>query len=571
MKKTLLAATAAVALLCSAAKAADYDLIVRGGSIYDGSGGPAFLGDVAIAGERIAAIAPHVKGHGRIEIDAKGKAVSPGFVNMLSHTEESLLFDKRAVSDLVQGVTLEVLGELSMGPLSPEMKKLALQRQAPEFKYDIDWTSLGGYLDHLQKQGLSPNLASFVGAGTVRTAVLGEADVDPSPAQLETMQGLVRQAMEEGAMGLTDMLIYAPETYAKTPELMALAKVSAACGGIYTAHMRSEGDRYLEAIQETIDIAEASGAPAEIYHFKQIGRDNWSKLDAAIGKIEAARAKGTRITADMYTYTAGATGLNAAFPPWVQDGGLEKWIERLKDPKIRARVVAEMREAHPKDWENIFANAGPEGTLLLAVKNPILKPMLGKTIAEIAKLWKVSPEDAVIDLVIKDGSAAGAAYFIMSEDNVRREVALPWMSFGSDEAGPAPEGIFLQLKDHPRAYGNFARLLGHYVRDNGDVSLAEAVRRLTSFPAENLSIAERGRLKQGYFADIVIFDPKTIADHATYEQSAQLATGVQDVIVNGGLAVRDGKPTGAATGKIVRGRAYGSGCKASAADWKWAP
>jgi N-acyl-D-amino-acid deacylase len=570
MKKSLLTAAAAIAIL-SSAQAADYDLVVRGGTIYDGSGGPGFPGDVAVKGERIAAIAPHIADKGKIEIDAKGKAVTPGFVNMLSHIEESVLFDKRALSDLVQGVTLEVLGELSMGPLSPEMKKLALQRQTPGFTYDIDWMSLGGYLDHLQKQGISPNVASFVGAGTVRTAVLGEADVEPTPAQLETMKGLVKQAMQDGAMGLTDALIYAPETYAKTPELIALAKVSAACGGIYTAHMRSEGDRFLEAIQETIDIAEASGAPAEIYHFKQIGRDNWGKLDAAIKTIEAARAKGTRITADMYTYTAGATGLNAAFPPWVQDGGLEKWIERLKDSKTRAKVIGEMREAHPKDWENIFANAGAEGTLLLAVKNPDLKPLLGKTVAEIAKMWKVSPEDAVIDLVIKDGSAAGAAYFIMSEDNVRREVGLPWMSFGSDEAGPAPEGIFLQMKDHPRAYGNFARLLGHYVRDNGDTSLADAVRRLTSLPSENLSIAGRGRLKPGYFADIVVFDPKTIADHATYENSAQLATGVEDVVVNGGLAVKDGKPTGSATGKIVRGRANAEGCKASASEWKWAP
>ena len=549
-----------------------YDVVIRNGTIYDGSGGSPFVADVAINGDRIAAIAPHIDGSGRTEVDARGKAVSPGFINMLAHPEESLIADGRGLSDLAQGVTLEVIGEDSMGPLTPEMIRLGEERQS-DIKYKITWTTLGGYLDMLQKKGISPNVASFVGAGTVRTNLLGEADVQPTLAQLEAMQGLVKQAMEEGALGLTDALIYSPNTYAKTPELIALAKVSAKCGGIYIAHLRSEGDRLEEGVQESIDIAEASGAPAEIYHFKQAGRDSWPKLDKVVAMINAARARGTRITANMYTYTAGATGLDAAMPSWVQDGGLEKWIARLKDPAIRARVKAEMLDAHPKTWENIYAGAGPEGTLLLAFKNPKLKPLDGKTLAEVAKMRGESPEDTAIDLVIEDGSRVGVAYFLMSEDSVRREVALPWMSFGSDEAAPAPEGVFLLAKSHPRAYGNFARLLGKYVRENHDLTLQDAVHRLSGFPAQNLSLADRGLLKAGYYADVVVFDPNTIADRATYAVPDQLAVGVEDVLVNGGFAFKDGKPTGASTGRVVRGRAWtgatGGGCRASASDWSW--
>ena len=574
MKAKWLCAVAALALIGSAAAAKDYDVIIRGGTIYDGSGAAGFTGDVALQGDKIAAVAPHINGHGKIEIDAAGKAVAPGFVNMLSHAEESLLVDKRGLSDLMQGVTLEVFGEFSMGPMTPEMRKLAEKRQA-DVRFPVDWSTLGGYLDRLQNNGIGLNVASFVGASTVRTNVLGEADIQPTEAQLTQMQGLVHQAMEDGALGLTDMLIYAPATYAKTPELIALARISAQCGGIYTAHMRSEADRFLEAIQETIDIAQASGAPAEIYHFKQAGRDNWNKLDPAIAKIEQARAGGTRITANMYNYTAGATGLNASMPPWVQDGGLEKWIERLKDPATRAKVAAEMRDAHPKTWENLYAGAGPDGILLEAFKTAALKPLTGKTVAQVAKERGVTPEDAVIDLVIEDGSPVGAAYFLMSEDNVRREVGLPWMSFGSDEQAPAPEGVFLLSKDHPRAYGNFARLLGHYVRENHDAGLADAIRRLTSLPTQNLSIAKRGRLKPGFFADVVVFDPERIADHATFEQPAQLATGMEQVLVNGQFALRDGQPTGAIKGRILRGRAWkgykDGGCRAKASDWSWAP
>ncbi len=555
-----------------AAATPQYDMVIRGGTVYDGAGGTPYTADIAVRGDRIAAIARHVDGRGATEIDAGGKAVSPGFINMLSHPEASLIADGRGLSDLAQGVTLEVIGEDSPGPLTPDMKHLEEQRQG-DIKFPITWRTLGGYLDMLQKKGISPNVASFVGAGTVRTNLLGEADVQPTPQQLAAMQGLVKQAMEEGALGLTDALIYSPNTYAKTPELNALATISAQCGGIYSVHPRSEDDHLKEAVQETIDVAEASGAPAEIYHFKQAGRSNWGKLDEEIAMVNAARARGVRITADMYTYTSGATGLDTAMPSWVQDGGLEKWIARLKDPAIRVKVKAEMRDPHPKTWDNLYGGAGPEGTLLLAFKNPALKPLTGKTLADVAKMWGESPEDAAIDLVIKDGSRVGVAYFMMSEANLRREVALPWMSFGSDQAAPAPEGVFLLSHPHPRAYGNFARLLGKYVRENHDLTLQDAVHRLTGFPAANLSLKDRGLLKVGYYADIVVLNPNTITDRSTYAEPHQLAVGVDDVLVNGGIALRNGKATGAHTGRVVRGRAWtgapGGGCRTSPADWTW--
>jgi N-acyl-D-amino-acid deacylase len=550
-----------------------HDVVLQGGSIYDGSGGKPYLGDVAIDGDRIAYVGPERDLVGRMAIDVHGEAVAPGFINMLAHPEESLLVDGRALSDLTQGVTLEVMGEFSMGPLNQKMKELMVARQ-DDIKFPVTWTTLGGYLEGLERKGIAPNVASFVGAPTVRTYVLGEADVQPTPQQLEQMRGLVHQAMEEGALGLTTMLIYAPATYAKTPELIALAQESARCGGIYTAHMRSEGDHIESALQETIEIAKASGAPAEIYHLKISGKDNWGKIDKVIATVEQARASGVRITANMYTYTAGATGLDAAMPPWVQDGGLETWIKRLQDPAVRTKVIAEMRNPHPGTWENLYGAAGPDGILFLSFKNPKLKPLTGKTLAEVAKARGVSPEDAAIDLVIEDGTRVGVAYFLISEANVRRQMSLPWVSFGSDEQGDAPEGVFLLSAAHPRAYGNFARVFAKYVREEHALSTEEAVRRMTSLPADNLSLKDRGRLRPGAFADLVVFDPNTIQDHATFEKSHQLSTGVNYVIVNGKLALKDGKATGAATGKVVRGRAWtgasGGGCRRSASDWAWA-
>jgi N-acyl-D-amino-acid deacylase len=548
-----------------------HDIIIRHGLIYDGSGARPFHGDIVVDEDRITYVGEHARGIGRTEVDAKGKAVAPGFINMLAHPEESLLADGRALSDLRQGVTLEVMGEDSMGPLTPAMKQLMVQRQS-EIHFAVDWTTLGEYLQKLQERGIAPNVASFVGAGTVRTNLLGEADLQPDEAQLQRMRELVDQAMEEGALGVTTALIYSPNEYARTPELIALARESARCGGMYIAHMRSEGDRILVAVQETIEIARESGAPAEIYHLKVAGRSNWDKLDAVIAAIDAARADGTRITADMYTYTAGATGLDAAMPPWVEDGGLEAWIERLKDPPTRARVIADMRDPNPQ-WENLMLRAGPKGTLLLGFKNPKLRPLIGKTLAQVAAERHVSPEDAAIDLVIENGARVEVAYFLMSEDNIRREVALPWVSFGSDEQAPAPEGVFLLQNPHPRAYGNFARLLARYVREEQILGLPEAIRKLTSLPARNLSLKERGLLTAGYFADIVIFNPATIRDHATYQKPHQLATGVDDVWVNGIQALKDGVATGAASGKFIRGRAWtgapGGGCRASSNDWTW--
>jgi N-acyl-D-amino-acid deacylase len=558
--------------MAAAEDTAGNDLVLRNGTIYDGSGKSPYRGDVAIKADRITYVGPHRALAARTEVDVKGQAIAPGFINMLAHPEESLFADGRALSDLQQGVTLEVMGEFSMGPLNQKMKDLAVKREQ-DIKFPVTWTTLGEYLDVLEHRGISPNVASFVGAPTVRTYVLGEGDVQPTPQQLEEMRALVHSAMEEGALGVTTMLIYAPATYAKTPELMALAEESARCGGIYTTHMRSEGDRIEAAVQETIDIAKASGAPAEIYHLKLAGRDNWSKLDPVVAMIERARASGVRITANMYTYTAGATGLNAAMPTWVQSGGLEAWIARMKDPATRAKVIAEMRNPHPGTWENLYGAAGADGVLLLAFKNPKLKPLTGKTLAEVAKMRGVSPEDAAIDLVIEDGSRVGVAYFLMSEDNIRRQVALPWVSFGSDEQGDAPEGVFLLSAAHPRAYGNFARVFAQYVRKDHVVSVEEAVRKLTSLPADNLSLKDRGRLKAGGFADVVVFDPNTIQDHATYEKPHQLSTGVSYVIVNGKMALKDGVPTGAATGRVVRGRAWKGnpegGCRNSAKDWTW--
>lgn len=549
-----------------------FDLIVRGGTIYDGTGGVPMVGDVAVTGDRIVAIGGHIDGTARGEIDARRKAVTPGFINMLSHPEDSLFADGRALSDLAQGVTLEVIGEDSMGPLTTQMQKNMRARQG-DIHYSVTWHTLGQYMQTIERRGIAPNIASYVGAGTVRTNLLGEHDVQPDARQLEVMRMLVRQAMEEGAVGLTTALMYSPNTYAKTPELIALAKVSAQCGGIYSAHIRNEGDRVIEAIDETVTIARASGAPAHIYHFKQSGPDNWAKNKTAIARVEAARAAGIRITADMYTYTASATGLDAGMPPWVQDGGLEQWIKHLRDPEIRARVAREMRDAHPKDWDNAYGQAGAEGTLLLAFKNTALKPLTGKTLAQVARMRGKTPEETAMDLVIEDGSRVGVSYRVMDEANLRREVGLPWMMFDSDAGAAAPEGVFLLSNPHPRAYGNFARLLGKYVRDEKLIPLPEAIRRLTGLPAATLSLMGRGTLKRGNFADIVVFDPPTIADHATFSRPHQLATGVSDVIINGGIAFTNGRPTGKPTGRFVRGRAWtgarGGGCRARASDWDW--
>jgi len=532
-----------------------YDLIIRHGTIYDGSAKPPFIGDVAIQGDKIVVVGSLKNARGRTEIDATGLAVAPGFINMLSWATESLLYDGRSQSDIRQGVTLEVFGEGgSMGPLNEKMKKEMLEQQG-DIKFDIKWSTLAEYLDYLVQRGISPNVASFIGATTVRIHEIGYEDRPPTPAELERMRALVRQAMEEGALGVGSSLIYAPAFYAKTDELVELCKVAAASGGMYISHMRSEGSRLKEAVDELLTIARQAGIGAEIYHLKAAGKLNWGKLDAVIAKINRARAEGLRVTADMYTYPAGATGLDAAMPPWVQEGGLKAWIARLKDPAIRERVAREMSVATDK-WENLYEAAGPEGILLVGFKSDALKPLTGKTLTQVAAMRAKSPQETAMDLVIEDDSRVGTIYFLMSEENIRKQIKLPWVSFGSDAESPAPEGPFLKSNTHPRAYGNVARLLGKYVRDEKLIPPEEAIRRLTSLPATNLKIQQRGLLKPGYFADVVIFDPAKIQDHATFEKPHQYSTGVVHVFVNGTQVLKDGEHTGAKPGRVVRGPGY---------------
>jgi N-acyl-D-amino-acid deacylase len=451
-----------------------------------------------------------------------------------------------------------------MGPLTPDMKRLELKRQT-DIKYPIKWTTLGGYLNWLTRKGITPNVTSFIGATTVRVHELGEKDVDPAPAQLDRMRALVRQAMKEGAVGVGTSLIYAPATYAETPELVALATEAANCGGMYISHMRDEGPKLLEAIDELVTISRESGAPAEIYHYKQAGKSNWGKIDAAIARVEGARASGLRITADMYTYAASSTGFDAAFPTWMQDGGLEAWIKRLRDPKLREQAIAEMKG--PKGTENAkLVVDEPDKVLLVGLKTPKLKPLTGKTLGEVARMRRKSPAEVAADLIVEDGTRIQVVYFSMNPDNVKREVALPWMSFGSDAGSQAPEGVFLKSSTHPRAYGNVARLLGHFVRDEKATTLASAIHRLSWLPATNLGIRGRGALKQGYYADVVVFDPAKIRDNGTFEKPQQLASGVNDVFVNGVQVLKDGKHTGAKPGRFVHGPGWtgwpdGGACK----------
>lgn len=562
-----------VPIACSCSGEPDYDLLVRGGTIYDGSGNPGFTGDVAISGDRIAYVGPEAPGKARREIDARGSAVAPGFINMLSWSNESLLIDGRGQGELRQGVTLEVMGEgESMGPLTPAMKDELIAGQG-DLKFAVEWTTLGEYLETLERKGISLNVASHVGAATARMNVLASADVDPTPEQLAAMQDIVRRAMEEGALGVGSSLIYVPGTFAGTEELVALAGTAGRCGGIYATHMRSEGARLLEAVDETIEIARRSGTPAEIWHLKAAGQKNWPKLDQAIARIVAARREGLRITTDMYAYPAASTGLDASMPPWVQEGGNAAWYARLRDPAVRARVATEMRQEQ-EAWNNTLREAGgAENVLIASLRNPKLKPLIGKTLAEVAALRGVTAEEAAMDLVAEDESRVGSIYFLMSEDEVRRKVALPFMSFGSDGTAVSAEGVFLKSNLHPRGYGNFARVLARYVRDEKVITLEDAVRRMSAHPAVVLGLRDRGRLEAGFHADVVVFDPATIQDHATYVQPHQYATGVSHVIVNGVEALRDGEPTDARPGRFVRGRGWtgweDGGCRSSPGDWNW--
>jgi len=531
----------------------NYDVIISGGSVYDGEGGEAVVADVGVKGERVAFIGDLARAKAKERVDASGLSVAPGFVNMLSWATESLIEDGRGESDIRQGVTLEVMGEgFSMGPLNEAMKKEAVARQS-DIKYDIEWTTLGEYLNFLVKKGISPNVASFIGATSVRVHEVGYADRPPTEEELARMQELVREAMREGALGVGSSLIYAPAFYAQTDELIALTKAAAEFDGGYISHIRSEGDRYFEAIDELVTIAREAKTRGQMYHMKPAGQENWAKSAEGLERLRAARDAGVDVTANIYTYTAGATGLNAAMPPWVQEGGHDAWMARLKDPEIRARVIDQIRNV-PDGWENLYRMAGgAENVLLVGFKTAALKPLTGKTLAEVAAMRGTSPEDAIIDLVLEDDSRVDTIYFIMSEENIERNVAWPYTMFGSDEGAYSPAGVFLESNAHPRAYGTFARLFANYVRDRKVISVAEAIRRLTSLPADELRLKDRGRLKPGYYADVVVFDPQAIQDHATYAEPHQLATGVRDVYVNGVAVLRDGEHTGAKPGQVVRG------------------
>ncbi len=529
------------------------DVVIQNGRIYNGSGSDPFMGYVAIQGDKIVAVGPENPGTARQTIDANGLAVSPGFVNMMCWANESLIEDGRSQSDIRQGVTLEVLGEgWSMGPLNDQLKAYYKERQN-DIQYDIEWTTLGGYLEFLVRRGVSCNVCSFVGAGGIRGNVLGFADRRPTPDELTQMQNLVRQAMQEGAVGISSALIYAPDCYADTAELIALAKAAAEYDGLYITHLRSEGRKFLEALDEFFTIVQSAGIRGEIYHLKASGRTNWYKMDEVIRRVEMKQAEGWQITADMYMYHASATGLDAIMPGWVQEGGHEAWVARLKDPAVRARLVEEIVNADP-EWGSSFHEAGSaENILVTAFRNPALRQLTGKSLAEVAAMRGTSPLETAMDLVIEDDSRVGAVYFTMSEENVRKQIALPWVSFCSDSASLAPEGVFLNSNPHPRAYGSFARLLGKYVRDEGLIPLQKAIHRLAALPCANLKIERRGWLKPGYFADVVIFDPATIQDHATFAQPHQYATGVQHVLVNGVPVVAGGDHTGAKPGQVVRG------------------
>ncbi len=554
-RSLMLGPAVAGVLVLSAVSAwsAEYDIVLRGGTIYDGSGRAPFVGDLAIRGDVIAAVGDLSGDRGKTEVDVAGLAVAPGFINMMCWGNESLIEDGRSQSDIRQGVTLEVMGEgQSMGPLNDDMKEELLKRQG-DIKYPIEWTTLGEYLRYLERRGVSTNVASFIGAATPRIYVIGRDDRPVTAEELKRMQDLVRQAMEEGAVGVASALVYPPGCFANTDELIALASAAAEYNGMYISHLRSEGEQLLESIEELIAIARAARIRAEIYHLKTAGRENWPKMDQVIAMVEKARAEGLQITADVYTYAAGSTGLNSTMPPWVQDGGFESSLQRLKDPATRQRIAREMRESR-SGWENMYLQAGsPDKILLVGFKSQALKPLTGKTLAEIAEMRSKSPEETAMDLIVEDGSRIATVYFSQSEENLRRRIALPWVSFCSDSPSLATEGVFLNSSVHPRAYGSFARLLGKFVREEKLITLQEAIRKLAALPAENLKLDRRGRLQEEYFADVVVFDPAKIQDHATYEKPHQYATGMIHVFVNGVQVLKDGDHTGAKPGRFVRG------------------
>ena len=530
-----------------------FDAIIRGGLVYDGMGTPGVRADVGIRGDRIAAIGDLATASAPIDVNAAGLAVAPGFINMLSWSTESLIVDGRSLGEIRQGVTTEIFGEgTSLGPLTDEMKRRWKSEQG-DIKFEYEWTTLAEYLKFLEHKGIAPNVASFIGAGTIRENVVGLTNRPPTPEELDRMRALVRREMADGALGIGSSLIYAPDNFASTEELVELCKVAAQYRGKYISHMRSEGNRLVEAVEELLRISREANIPAEIFHLKAAGQSNWGKMDRVLQMIEDARESGLKITADMYLYPAGSTGLNAAIPPWALDGGYQALFKRLRDPAERARIKQAM--STPTDeWENLHLAAGsPDRVLLVDFRNEKLKPLTGKTLAEVAKLRGTDAFDTILDLMLEDESRVGAVYFLMSEDNIKKQLQRPWVSLGSDAASMAPEGIFLKSSTHPRAYGNFARLFAKYVREDHVLTVEEAIRRVTSLPAGNLELKDRGKLQPGLFADVVVFNPATVVDHATFEKPHQLADGVQHVFVNGVQVLKDGGPTGKPAGRALKG------------------
>ncbi len=533
----------------------EYDTIIRNGMIYDGRGGEPFKGDIGIKDDTIAFIGDLSGVSAQISIDAGGMAVAPGFINMMGHSEETLIQDGRGQSDIRQGVTTEIFDEFSMGPLNKKMKEQNEKNQG-DIKYKVEWNTLGEYMKFMEKKGISPNIASFVGTGVVRQYVLGEDNVAPTPAQLDSMKILVGQAMEEGALGVTNALIYPVDFFARTDELIALSKEASKYGGTYSSHMRSEGNKLWEAVEELITISKEANIPAEIHHLKAAGKDNWYKMDSVISRVDRARKEGQDITADMYTYVAGATGMTSAFPPTLQDGGFGKLRERLMDPAVREEMKKAMN-TNATEWENLYYGAGgAEHVLMLAFKQDSLKKYTGNTLAEVAAIRGKGPEETAMDLIVQDSTRVGVAYFLMSEDNVKKQVVLPWVSYGSDEGSYTPEGVFLKSNAHPRAYGNFARVLGLYTRDEKLMTLQEAIRKLANLPAKHLKLQKRGELKVGYYADIIVFDPAKVKDKATFDKPHQFAEGMIHVFVNGSQVLQDGEHTGKKPGKFVKGPGY---------------
>jgi N-acyl-D-amino-acid deacylase len=549
MKSTLLI----FLLSCAIALAQDFDVIIKNGTVYDGGGGEGQNVDLAIKGDRIAGLGDYKNAKAKTVVDARGLAVAPGFTNMLSWSTESLIQDGRSQSEIRQGVTTEIMGEgESMGPVNDRVREHMLKTQA-DIKYDIKWNTLAEYLQYLEKRGISCNIASYIGATTIRENVIGFDDRAPTPQELDQMRELVRKEMEAGALGIGTSLIYPPAFYAKTEELIELCKVASKYKGKYISHMRSEGNHLLEAFDELVRISREANIPAEVYHIKAAGQKNWGKIDTLLSRIEAAQKEGLNVRANMYTYTAGGTGLDACFPPWTEDGGYPALFKRLRDPATREKIKAEVK-VDSDAWENLYLAAGsPDRIILVGFKSDKLKPLTGKTLAEVAKMRGKDPIDTAMDLVAEDESRIGTVYFMMSEENVKKELAKPWISFGSDEASQSPDGPFLKSNPHPRAYGNFVRVLGKYCRDEKVITLPEAIRRLSALPATNLGLDRRGMLKQGMFADVVVFDPATIADHATFEKPHQYATGMKHVFVNGTQVLKDGEHTGAKSGRALWG------------------